>query len=150
MSLSEQLMSDIKAAMKAREKEKLTLLRSVKSTFKNRELESGGSLTGAQEVEILIKMIKQRVEAAEGFRKGGAEDRAENEEREKALLEAYLPPAPSEEEIDAVVNAEITKIPEDARGPKSIGVVMKAVQAEFAGRPLDGKLVSQKIKAALK
>lgn len=150
MSLSEQLNADIKAAMKAREKDKLTLLRSVKSTFKNKEIDSGVALTGAEEVDILMKMIKQRVEAAEGFRKGGAEERAVNEENEKALLEAYLPPAPTEAEIDEVVHAEIAKIPEGDRGPKSIGVVMKAVQAEFAGRPLDGKLVSQKIKAALK
>jgi uncharacterized protein YqeY len=148
MSLSERLTEDLKAAMRAKEKQKLTLIRSVKAEFKKREIDDG-PLTGETEVQILLKMIKQRREAAAGFRKGGAEERALNEDREAEQLEGYLPPPPSEEEIEAAINEEVAKIPEEERSPRSIGVLMKALQAKFAGRPLDGKALAGKIKAKL-
>jgi len=94
-------------------------------------------------------MIKQRREAAAGFRKGEAEERALNEDREAEQLESYLPPAPTDEEIEAAIDKEIAKIPEAERSGRSIGVVMKALQAEFAGRPVDGKALAGKIKAKL-
>jgi len=135
--------------MKAKDKKKLTLLRSVKSTFKNQEIDTGEPLTGADETKILLKMIKQRREAADGFRQGGAEERAQNEDWEAAELESYLPPAPTEEEIDAAVNEEVAKIPEGERSPKSMGPVMKALNERFAGQPVDGKALSQKVRAKL-
>ena len=94
-------------------------------------------------------MIKQRREAAEGFRKGNAEDRALNEDAEAALLEAYLPPAPTDEEIDQAVEAEVSKIPEAERSPKSMGAVMKALKEKFSGQPIDGKALSQKVRSKL-
>ena len=81
MSLNDRLTADLKTAMKAKEKDKLTLIRSVKAEFKKREIDDG-PLTEEAEVQILLKMIKQRREAAAGFRKGGAEERALNEDRE--------------------------------------------------------------------
>ena len=149
MSLSEKLTADLKAAMKAKEKNKLTLLRSVKSAFKNKEIDTGNPISEADETAVLMKMIKQRREAAEGFRKGGAEDRAQNEDWEAEQLESYLPPAPSDDEIEAAVEEEVAKIPEDQRSPKSMGLVMKALNAKFAGRPVDGKALSQKVRAKL-
>ena len=148
MTLNERLTTDLKAAMRAKEKDKLTLIRSAKAEFKKKEIDDG-PLTEENEVQILLKMIKQRREAAAGFRKGGAEERALNEDREAEQLEGYLPAAPTDEEIDAAVDKEVAKIPESERSGRSIGVVMKALQAEFAGRPVDGKALAQKIKAKL-
>lgn len=149
MNLSERLTADLKTAMKAKDKKKLTLLRSVKSTFKNKEIDTGNPLTEADETAILLKMIKQRREAAEGFRKGGAEERAANEDWESAALEEYLPPAPTEDEIEKAIDEELAKIPAEERSPKTMGVLMKALNAKFAGRPVDGKALSQKVRAKL-
>lgn len=149
MTISEKLNDHIKDAMRAKEKERLTLLRSIKAAFKNREIEAGGALSDTDEVSIIMKMIKQRREAAEGFRKGSAEDKAQAEEREAALLESYLPAAPTDEEIEAVIDAEVAKLDAGARNAKAMGGIMKAVNEAFAGRPVDGKAVSVKVKAKL-
>lgn len=149
MTVSEQLNDHIKDAMRAKEKERLTLLRSIKAAFKNKEIELGSDLAPSDEVSLVLKMIKQRKEAAEGFRKGGAEDKAKQEDWEAALLESYLPPAPSEAEIDAAIDAEVAKIEASARNAKAMGPIMKALNEAFAGRPVDGKALSQKIKAKL-
>jgi hypothetical protein len=149
MTVSEQLNDHIKEAMKAKEKERLTLLRSIKAAFKNKEIEVGGSLAPADEVALVLKMIKQRKEAAEGFRKGGAEDRAKHEDWEASQLEGYLPPAPGDDEIDSAIEAELSKLDPAARNAKAMGPLMKALNETFAGRPLDGKALSQKLKARL-
>lgn len=149
MNLSELLNEHIKEAMKAKEKERLTLLRSIKAAFKNKEIELGSPLSAADEVGLVLKMIKQRREAAEGFRKGGAEERALNEDREAALLEGYLPAAPSQSEIDEAIEAEIAKLDQAARNTKAMGPIMKALNERFAGRPIDGKALSTQIKARL-
>lgn len=149
MNLNERLNEDLKTAMKAKEKDKLTLLRSVKSAFKNKEIEIGGSLSAAEETAVLLKLIKQRREAAEGFRKGGAEDRAVQEDWEAQELESYLPPAPSNEELEKAIDEAVAAIPEGERSAKSMGQVMKAVNEQFAGRPIDGKALSQKVRGKL-
>lgn len=151
MTVSEQLNDHIKEAMRAKEKERLALLRSIKAAFKNKEIELGSSstLSAADEVALVLKMIKQRREAAEGFRKGGAEDRAKNEDWEASVLETYLPPAPSEQELEAAIDTEIGKLDAGARNAKAMGPIMKALNEQFAGRPVDGKALSAKIKAKL-
>ncbi len=150
MNLSEQLNADLKTAMKAKEKATLTLLRSVKSALKNEEIKTGSALSDANEVAVLLKMIKQRREAADGFRKGGAEERAQNEDWEAEQLSKYLPPAPTEEEIDKAIDEELAAIPAEERSGKTMGVLMGALNAKFAGRPIDGKALSQKVRAKLK
>ena len=149
MNLSEQLNDHIKEAMKAKEKERLTLLRSIKAAFKNKEIELGSALSSADEVGLVLKMIKQRREAAEGFRKGGAEDKAKNEDWEAELLESYLPAAPSDSEIDEAIEAQVSQLAPEARNAKAMGPIMKALNERFAGRPVDGKALSQKIKSKL-
>ncbi len=149
MNLSAELNEHIKQAMRAKEKERLTLLRSIKAAFQNKEIETGSKLTAPEEVAIVLKMIKQRKEAAEGFRKGGAEERAAQEDRECELLEAYLPPAPSDKEIEDAIDAEVSKLAADSRNAKAMGPLMKTLNEAFAGRPVDGKALSQKIKAKL-
>ena len=135
--------------MKAKDKNRLTLLRSVKSAFKNKEIDTGTALSSAEEIAILLKLIKQRREAAEGFRRGNAEDRALNEDWEAQELESYLPPAPSEEEIEKAIDEELAAIPAQDRSPKVMGLLMKALNERFAGRPIDGKALSAKVKAKL-
>lgn len=149
MNLSEQLTEHIKDAMRAKDKERLTLLRSIKAAFQNKAIELGAPLSPAEEVGLVLKMIKQRKEAAEGFRKGGAEDRAKQEDWEATQLETYMPPPPSAEELEAAIDAEIDKLDAGARNPKSMGPIMKTLNEAFAGRPIDGKALSQKIKAKL-
>lgn len=149
MTVSQQLNDHIKEAMKAKEKERLTLLRSIKAAFQNKEIEVGDKLSAADEVALVLKMIKQRKEAADGFRKGGAEDRAVQEDWEASQLEAYLPPAPDEAEIDAAIEAEIAALDPAAVNAKAMGPIMKALNEKFAGRPVDGKALSQKIKSRL-
>lgn len=149
MNLSERLNEDLKTAMKAKDKARLTLLRSVKATFKKKEIDDGKPLTEAEETATLLKMIKQRREASEGFRKGGAEERALNEDWEAEALQGYLPPAPTEEEIDQAIDEALAAIPPGERSPKSMGVVMKVLNERFAGTPIDGKALSQKVKAKL-
>lgn len=149
MNLSQRLSADLKKAMRAKDKKSLTLLRAVKATFKNKEIESGKPITEAEETAILLKMIKQRREAAEGFRKGEAEERALNEDWEGAQLESYLPPAPTEDEIEKAIDEEIAKIPTEERSPKTMGLLMKVLNERFAGRPIDGKALSQKVKSKL-
>ena len=149
MNLSERLTADLKNAMRAKEKKKLTLLRSVKSAFQNKAIDSGAPITEAEETAILLKLIKQRHEAADGFRQGNAEERALHEDWEAQELEAYLPPAPTDEELEAAIAKEIAKIPSEERSPKSMGQIMKALNEEFSGRPIDGKALSQKVRAKL-
>lgn len=149
MNLREQLDEHIKEAMKAKEKDRLTLLRSIKATFKNREIELGTLLDGKEQIALILKMIKQRKEAALGFRKGKAEERALHEDWEATLLESYLPPAPSPEELSAAIEAEIEKLSPEARTAKAMGSVMKALQDVFSDRPLDGKALSTMVKAKL-
>jgi uncharacterized protein YqeY len=149
MTVATQLNDLIKDAMRAKEKERLTLLRSIKAALQNKQIELGSELAPADEVAMVLKMIKQRKEAAEGFRKGGAEDRAKHEDWEASQLEAFLPPAPSEEELETAIDAEIAKLDPAARNAKAMGSIMKAINVAFAGRPIDGKAVSQTIKAKL-
>lgn len=149
MSLSDQLNEDIKTAMRAKDKDKLTLLRSVKATFKNLEIDSGQPLSEEAEVNAVVKMIKQRKEAADGFRQGNAEERARKEDWEAEMLAEYLPAAPSEEEIQAALDEEVAKLDPAERNPKSMGRLMKALKDRFAGRPVDGKALSQTVKAKL-
>ena len=149
MSLSEKLTADLKTAMRAKDKQTLNLLRSVKSSFKNLEIETQQPLTTEEETAVLMKMIKQRKEAADGFRKGGAEERAANEDWEAKALQSYLPPAPTDEEIESAIDAELANIPESERSPKTMGILMKALNERFAGRPVDGKALSQKVRAKL-
>ena len=91
--------------------------------------------------------MKQRIDAAEMFRKGGREELAVKEEAERKIIESYLPAAASEEDIQAAVDAAIAET--GATSAKQMGLVMKAAQARLAGKTVDGKLLSEKVKSRL-
>ena len=128
-------------AMKSGEKERVTALRLVLS-----ELQKAAKEGGDDELAVLRRERKRRVEAATQFRDAGREELAGHEEREAELITAYLPAELSDEELDAVVAAAVTET--GASQPKDMGAVMKLVMARTGGRA-DGARASARVRAAL-
>lgn len=154
MSLTETVNKDMVAAMKAREADRLSTLRMVKTAFKMREVEKRGPLTDAEAQTALQTMIKQRRESIEMFTKGNRPELAAKEAAEIVTLESYLPKEASAEDIAGYVSAamaELTASSGARPGPKDMGAVMKLVQAKIAasGARADGKQVSDLVKAEL-
>lgn len=148
MSLTQQIEKDIVAAMKARETERLSTLRMVKTAFKNKEIEKREPLTDAEAQQILTTLIKQRRESVEQFTKGNRPELAAKEQAEIALIEGYMPKAASEEDIKKLVDETLAG---QNLGPKDMGTAMKAVQARIhaSGLRADGRQVSEIVKAKL-
>jgi uncharacterized protein YqeY len=149
MSLIEQIQKDITSAMKAREEQKLSTLRMVKTALKNREIEKMSPLDDKESQQVLNTLIKQRKESVEQFTKGGRTEMAEKESAEIRVIEAYLPKAAGEEEIVAGVKAVIAEMGSPTM--KDMGTVMKNAMARFsaAGMRVDGKVVSEAVKREL-
>ena len=134
-------------AMKARDLDRLGALRMIKTALKKQEVDSMKPLDEPAEMQILKSLVKQRQEAAELFRQAGRPELAEKEEAELRLIESYLPAAPSEEEVEAAIAAAVAET--GAASIKQMGVVMKAAQAKLAGKRVDGKALSEKVRAKL-
>ncbi len=149
MSLSEQIQKDITVAMKARDEQRLSCLRMVKTALKNREIEKMAPLDDKEAQQVLSTLIKQRRDSVEQFTKGGRKELADKEAAEIRLIETYLPKAAGEEEIVAGVKAVITEM--GAPTLKDMGTVMKNAMARFgaAGMRVDGKQVSEVVKREL-
>ena len=147
MALLERLQTDMVSAMKARDEARLGALRMMKAALKKHEVDSMKPLTEPVEMQVLNTMMKQRRESADMFRKGGREELAVKEEAELALIETYLPAAPSEEDVDAAIEAAVGET--GASSAKDMGKVMKAAQARLAGKRVDGKVLSERVKARL-
>ena len=135
------------AAMKASEQLRLDALRMIKAALMKYKVDTMKPLDEAAELQILSTLIKQRREAAEMFRKGNRPELAEKEEAELKLVESYMPAAPGEEEIDAAIAAAMAET--GVTSLKQMGVVMKAAQAKLAGKTVDGKALSEKVRARL-
>ena len=149
MSLQEQINSDLKAAMKAKEAEKLNTLRLLKSAISYAVIEKYGQdgVPTDEDVQAAIrKEVKKRNDSIESFKGAGREDAAAKEQLEKDILEAYLPAALTEEEIKGIVAAAVAET--GATSKKEMGVVMKAAMAKAQGRA-DGKLLSSLVQQAL-
>jgi uncharacterized protein len=149
MSLIEQIQKDITAAMKAREEQRLSTLRMVKTALKNREIDKMAPLDDKEAQQVLSTLIKQRKESVEQFTKGGRQEMADNEAAEIKIIEAYMPKAAGEDEIVAGVKAVIAEMGSPTM--KDMGTVMKNVMARFnaAGVRVDGKVVSDTVKREL-
>lgn len=147
MPLLERLQGEMTVAMKAKDEARLGTLRMMKTALKKHEVDSMKPLDEATEMQILSMMIKQRRESADMFRKGAREELAVKEEAELAMIETYLPSAPSEEELEAAVSGAIAET--DAASAKDMGKVMKAAQAKLAGKRVDGKVLSERVKSRL-
>ena len=150
MPLIDQIQKDIVAAMKAREEQRLSTLRMVKSALKNREIEKMAPLDDKESQQVLSTLIKQRKDSVEQFTKGGRQEMADKEAAEIKLIETYLPKAAGEEEIVAGVRAAIAEMT-PAPAMKDMGAVMKVAMARFAaaGMRVDGKVVSEAVKKEL-
>src|SRR5271168_2571734 len=147
MALLDQIQKDMVAAMKGREEARLDTIRLIKTALKKHEVDSMKPLDETTEIQILNTLIKQRREAAEMFRKGDRPELADKEEAELKLVESYMPAAPSEAEIDAAIAAALAET--GVTSAKQMGVVMKATQAKLAGKRVDGKALSEKVRAKL-
>ena len=147
MALLDRIQTDMVAAMRAKEEMKLNAIRMIKTALKKHEVDSMKPLDEATELQILGMLIKQRREAAEMFRKGGRAEQADKEEAELKLIESYMPAAPSEQEIEDAIAAAMTET--GATSAKQMGLVMKAAQAKLAGKRVDGKALSEKVRAKL-
>jgi len=148
MRLLEQLAKDIVTAMKARDEETLSTVRMMKSALQKAHVDATPKeLDDAADQQILKILVKQRTDAAEMFRKGGREDSALKEESQRKIIERYLPAAATDEDMTAAVEAAVAET--GATEAKQMGLVMKAAQAKLAGKTIDGKVLSEKVKARL-
>jgi uncharacterized protein len=147
MALLEQIQKDMIAAMKAREEAKLETIRGIKAALKKHEIDTMKPLDEASELQILAMLVKQRRESADMFRKGGREELAAKEETELAQIVAYMPASASDEEMDAAIAAAIAETGADSA--KQMGLVMKAAQAKLAGKRVEGKVLSDRVRARL-
>ncbi len=141
------LSSDLTAAMKAQDAQRTSTLRMVKAAVMNRQIEKGGELDDEEMQKLLRSLVKQRRDSIEQYEKAGRQELVDKEQAEIDVIEAYLPQAASQDEIDAAVTAAIAET--GATSMKDMGKVMKAAQAALAGKNADGKAVSEAVKAKL-
>jgi uncharacterized protein len=146
MSLKERITEDMKAAMRAKDAERLGTIRLLTAAMKQKEVDERIELDDTAVIGILDKMLKQRKDSIEAFEKAGRQDLADKEKAETAVLQAYLPARLSADEITAQVKAIVAEL--GAKGPGDMGKVMGAVKAKLAGKA-DMGLVSAAVKAAL-
>lgn len=147
MPLLDQLQKDMVDAMKAKSELKLSAIRMVKSALMKEKVDSMKDLDEAAEMKVLNMLLKQRRESVEMYRKGGREDQAAKEEAEIKIIEAYMPAMATGEEIEAAIEAALAET--GATTAKQMGLVMKAAQAHLAGKRVDGRALSEKVKARL-
>jgi len=147
MPIVDQINSDLTGAMKAREAERLSALRMVKTALKLRETELPGGVDDTEAMKVLNTLLKQRRDAAEQFRAGGREELALKEENEARIIQTYLPAAASDEDISRAVDEAIAEV--GASSIKDMGAVMKAVRTKLEGKTVDGKALSDMVKAKL-
>ncbi len=133
--------------MKGREEARLGALRMIKTALKKHEVDSMKPLDEPTELQILNTLIKQRKESSDMFRKGNRPDLADKEDAELKLIETYMPSAPTAEEVDAAIAAAMAE--SGVTSLKQMGAVMKAAQAKLAGKRVDGKALSDRVRSKL-
>ena len=147
MALRDQIMEDMKSAMKSKEQDKLSALRFLQSAIKNKEIEvRPNSLTDDDVMGVIKKLVKQHKDSIEQFEKADRKDLAEKEKHELSILEFYLPAQLSREETEKIVDQAISSL--NATSIKQMGAVMKEVVAKTSGA-VDNRLVSEIVKAKL-
>jgi uncharacterized protein YqeY len=147
MPLLDQIQKDMISAMKGREEARLDALRMIKTALKKHEIDSMKPLDEATELQILNTLIKQRKESSDMFRKGNRPELADREDAELKLIETYMPSAPTDAEIDAAISGAMAE--SGITSLKQMGVVMKAAQAKLAGKRVDGKALSDRVRSKL-
>ena len=147
MTFLERIQKDLTEAMKGHDELRLSVLRMVKTALKNKEVEKIRALDDGEALQVLQTLVKQRKESVEQFTKGGRKDLADKETKEIAIIEGYLPAAPSDAELNAAIEAAIQET--SANSPKQMGQVIKAAKARLEGKTVDGKLLSDRVRDRL-
>ncbi|MAL18053.1 MAG: glutamyl-tRNA amidotransferase [Balneola sp.] len=150
MTIKEQIISDIKEAMKAKAKDRLQVLRSLKAKLMEKEIserkDGEAELNDEQAVEVLMKAAKQRKESIDQFEEGGREDLAEKEKEELKIIEEYLPEMMDEDDVRKIVQDKIKAL--GASGIQDMGKVMGPLMGQLKGKA-DGSMVSRVVKEEL-
>jgi len=147
MSLRDRLTEDLKLAMKSRDQLRMDVIRMIKAAILNKEVELRKDLDDAEMSRIMATLIKQRRESVEQFEKAQRIELAEKERKEITIIETYLPKALSAEELDRIIVSVLADT--GSRSLKDMGAVMKAVMARLAGQAVDGKQISDLVRAKL-
>ena len=147
MSLKDRIITDMTAAMKAKDAARTSTLRMVKAAIMNREKEDSAQITDEDVMKLLRSQLKQRRDSVEQYQKAGRQELADKETTEIGVIEEYLPQAASESEIEQAVADAIAET--GATSIKDMGAVMKASMAKLAGKNADGKVVSETVKKKL-
>ena len=147
MSLSEKIIADLTASMKAQDAQRTSTLRMVKAAMMNRKIEKGSELDDDEMQKLLRSLVKQRRDSIEQYEKAGRQELVDKESAEIAVIETYLPLAASTLEIEEAVATAIAET--GASSIKDMGKVMKAAQAALAGKNADGKVIADAVKAKL-
>ncbi|HJT21970.1 MAG TPA: GatB/YqeY domain-containing protein [Nitrospira sp.] len=147
MSLRDRLTEDLKLAMKSRDQLRMDVIRMIKAAVLNKEVELKKDLDDAEMSRIMTTMIKQRKESVEQYEKGNRAELAAKERQEISIIESYLPQAVSPQELTQLIDRVIGET--GAASLKDMGHVMKTVMASLAGQPVDGKQVSDLVRARL-
>lgn len=145
-NIPQRLDTELKEALKARDELKLSVVRMIKASLKNRSIEKTAPLTDDEVIAVLSTMAKQRRESIEQFAKAGRMELVEKEKRELEILHSYLPAQLSPEEIDGIIRAAIAETGASSAG--DMGKVMKIVSPKTKGLA-DGKAVNQRVKELL-
>jgi len=146
MSLKARIETDMKLALKASEKVRLSTIRMLRSAIKNKEIEIGHELSDDEVVRVIQSMGKQRHDSIEAFEKGARLDLAAREREELQILESYLPPPVSAEDIERIVREVVSEI--GAKSVKEMGLVMKEALKRLGGAA-DGKQVNEVVRRVL-
>jgi uncharacterized protein YqeY len=147
MPLIDEVQKAMVVAMKSKAEARLSALRMIKSALMKLKVDSPKPIDEAAEMQLLKQLIKQRVDAAEMFRKGGRPEQADKEDAEKLIIESYLPAGASEAEIDAALAEAMAET--GATSIKQMGLLMKAAQSRLQGKTIDGKMLSDKVRSKL-
>jgi uncharacterized protein len=146
MGLEERLVEEMKQAMKSNEKLRLSTIRMIRTSVKNKEIEVRKKLEDEEILRVIQGMLRKSEEAVEQFRAGGRMDLVEKETQEMEILKSYLPQSLGREEILKVIDETIQE--NQASSLKDLGKVMKSVMSKLAGKA-DGKLINQLVKERL-
>ena len=147
MGYIDRIQNDLTAAMKEKDELRLSVLRMMKSALKNKEIEKMRPLQDLESLQVLQTLVKQRHESVEQFIKGGRKDLAEKEKKEIAIVEKYLPAAPSDEDVHRAVEEAISETGADSL--KQMGAVIKAARSKLEGKTVDGKALSDRVRDRL-
>ncbi len=147
MAFIERIQKDLTEAMKMKDELRLSVLRMVKTALKNKEIEKIRPLEDAESLHVLQTLVKQRRESVEQFTQGGRKDLADKETKEIAIIESYLPAAPSDAEISQAIEAALAET--GAASSKQMGAVIKAARARLEGKTVDGKVLSDRVRERL-